>query len=151
MSLESAGDWDQFKANEQRFGLKSDYDENMYTTTIDRSNPLYRMREAEAERIVREIEESTSNNTHVREERGFREEDGALDEDDRYVIVYFESMISLHLGTDTAVYAGMEMDMIIHHCGQINPISILHRHVDRNPQNPLRLVLHLIQPSSCLR
>ena len=83
MSLESVGDWDQFKANEQRFGVKSDYDENLYTTPIDRSNPLYRMREAEAERITREIEGNTSNNAHMREERGVPQEDDGMDEEER--------------------------------------------------------------------
>lgn len=52
------------------FGLKSDYDENIYTTTIDKNSPLYAMRERDAARIAREIESSTSGNSHMREERG---------------------------------------------------------------------------------
>ena len=68
---QSSGEaWDQFKTNERMFGLKSDYDENIYTTTIDRSNPLYAMRERNAARIAQEIEASTSGNAHMREERG---------------------------------------------------------------------------------
>ena len=85
MSIESGGEWDQFKANEQRFGLTSDYDENIYTTRIDKSHPLHRMREAEAERIAREIEGDTSTNAHVKEERGVRLEDDGIDEEERYV------------------------------------------------------------------
>lgn len=89
MSLESSasagGEWDQFKANEQKFGLKSDYDENIYTTRIDRSNPLYAMREREAARIAREIEGDVSSNPHVREERGHGDE--ALDEEAKYVLL----------------------------------------------------------------
>ena len=86
MSLEhSSGTWDQFLANEQRFGLKSDYDENIYTTRIDKSNPLYRMREAEAARIAREIEGSAITNPHMREERGMIHEDDDLDEESRLV------------------------------------------------------------------
>lgn len=88
LSLEAAGtsgEWDQFKANEQLFGLKTDYDENYYTTTIDRSNPSYREREARAQRIAREIEGSSTNNAHIREERGMIDEDGELDEEDKYV------------------------------------------------------------------
>ena len=81
MSLESAGDWDQFVANEQQFGVRSDYDENLYTTRIDRSNPLYPMRLAEADRIAREIEADSSTNAHMREERGQGEDDGADDEE----------------------------------------------------------------------
>jgi PAB1-binding protein PBP1 len=76
------GGWDQFKANEQRFGLKSDYDENLYTTQIDRKNPLYAMREREAERIARDIESQTSTNAHIREERGIM--DDGDDEEERY-------------------------------------------------------------------
>ena len=81
MSLESAaaGEWDQFKANEQKFGLKSDYDENIYTTRIDRSNPQYALQLQKAERIAKEIEGDFSANPHVREERGHKDE--GLDEE----------------------------------------------------------------------
>jgi PAB1-binding protein PBP1 len=73
-SLESAGrgrvgPWDQFAENERRFGLKTDYDENIYTTTIDKSHPLYRQRVAEADKKAREIERSQAMNSHVAEER----------------------------------------------------------------------------------
>ena len=80
---ESGGAWDQFKANEQLFGLKSDYDENIYTTRIDRSNPSYREREAAAIRVAQDIEGTSTSNTHVREERGMTDEDGGLDEEDK--------------------------------------------------------------------
>ena len=86
MSLEAAGsrgEWDQFKANEALFGLKSDYNENIYTTTIDRSKPSYREREARAHRLAQEIEGSSIGNSHVREERGLVEEDGEPDEEDK--------------------------------------------------------------------
>lgn len=81
MSLETAGDWDQFKANEQKFGVRTDYDETLYTTQIDRSHPLHKMRERDAERIAREIESDQATNAHVREERGYREDDGADEEE----------------------------------------------------------------------
>ncbi|KAJ6150898.1 hypothetical protein N7470_007492 [Penicillium chermesinum] len=74
MSLEStAGDstgWDQFEANDRLFGLKTNYDENIYTTTIDRSDPSFRQKQADAARIAREIESSAVDNAHMREERG---------------------------------------------------------------------------------
>lgn len=74
MSLESTtGDttsWDQFEANDRLFGLKTNYDENIYTTTIDRSDPTFRQKQADAARIAREIEGSTTENPHMREERG---------------------------------------------------------------------------------
>lgn len=84
LSLEQTeGSWDQFKVNEQKFGLKSDYDENIYTTTIDRSNPLYPQREAEAQRIAQEIERTSTDNVHVREERGTLKEGDGLDEENK--------------------------------------------------------------------
>lgn len=84
LSLEqSPGTWDQFQVNEQKFGVKSDYDENIYTTTIDRSNPLYPQREAEAQRIVKEIEGTTTDNVHVKEERGIANEGDGLNEEEK--------------------------------------------------------------------
>lgn len=87
MSLDdSKGGWDQFEANERLYGVKSDYDENIYTTTIDRTNPLYRQRLAQAEKIAREIDESNALNAHVAEERGQASPgDGGADEEEKYV------------------------------------------------------------------
>lgn len=65
----SSGAWDQFAANEKLFGLQTDYDENMYTTAIDKSHPQYRERAAAAERKAREIERSAAVTSHVAEER----------------------------------------------------------------------------------
>ncbi|KAF2651361.1 hypothetical protein K491DRAFT_607077 [Lophiostoma macrostomum CBS 122681] len=88
MSLEDTGrssKWDQFSTNEQLFGVKSNYDESYYTTTIDRSNPQYAERAARAEKIAREIESSSALNAHVREERGHSSnEDKGVDEEERY-------------------------------------------------------------------
>lgn len=67
-STPSAG-WDQFATNERLFGVRSDYDENIYTTTIDRSHPEYAQKAAHAEKKAREIEGSSALNAHVREER----------------------------------------------------------------------------------
>ena len=84
LSLDDSGQpWDQFQANEKLFGLKSDYDENIYTTSIDRSDPLYRQREAAASRLAQEIEGTSTNNAHIREERGIVDDDGALDEEEK--------------------------------------------------------------------
>ncbi|KAJ5684701.1 uncharacterized protein N7477_001046 [Penicillium maclennaniae] len=89
MSLEStAGDsagWDQFEANERLFGAKTNYDENLYTTRIDRSDPTYRQKQAEAARIAREIEGQDHENAHMREERGLVAPDsGDQDEESKY-------------------------------------------------------------------
>lgn len=64
--------------------MKSDYDENIYTTTIDRTNPLYKQRLANAERIAREIESSSTTNAHIAEERGLiLGDDSGMDEEDK--------------------------------------------------------------------
>ncbi|KAF9693881.1 hypothetical protein EKO04_008543 [Ascochyta lentis] len=80
------GGWDQFATNDRITGVKSNYDENMYTTAIDRSNPQYAQRAARAERLAREIESSTATNAHIREERGghHAQDDQGLDEEDKY-------------------------------------------------------------------
>lgn len=72
LSLEKSsggGVWDQFAANERQFGIKSTYDENIYTTAIDKSHPQYKERVAAAEKKAREIERSTATTAHVAEER----------------------------------------------------------------------------------
>jgi PAB1-binding protein PBP1 len=61
--------WDQFAANERLFGLKTDYDENMYTTAIDRNHPNYKERMVNAEKKAREIERTVATTAHVAEER----------------------------------------------------------------------------------
>lgn len=89
LSLESSSrmnDWDQFAANERMFGVKSNYDENFYTTTINKNDPQYAQRAARAEKLAREIESSTALNSHVREERGGQApiDDAGGDEEDKY-------------------------------------------------------------------
>lgn len=78
--------WDQFAENEKRFGVTTDYDENIYTTAIDKSHPQYKQRLAEADRKAREIERSVTTNSHVAEERiadNFGGNDNGLDEEDK--------------------------------------------------------------------
>ncbi|PYI03332.1 putative PAB1 binding protein [Aspergillus sclerotiicarbonarius CBS 121057] len=86
LSLETTNNstgWDQFEANARLFGATSSYDENIYTTQIDRSDPAYRQKEADAARIAREIEGTTTDNAHVREERGLASTDD-IDEESKY-------------------------------------------------------------------
>jgi len=82
----SGGAWDQFAENERLFGLKTDYDENIYTTSIDKSHPQYKERLAAAERKAREIERSVASTSHVAEERvmDFVGGDDQRDEEDKY-------------------------------------------------------------------
>lgn len=65
----SSGAWDQFAENERLFGIKTDYDENIYTTEINKNHPQYRERIAAAEKKAREIERSVAATAHVAEER----------------------------------------------------------------------------------
>lgn len=86
LSLESSGtgSWDQFETNQRLFGATTSYDENIYTTRIDRSDPSYKRKEAEAARIAREIEGTGTDNPHLKEERGQAPEGDGHDEEDRY-------------------------------------------------------------------
>ncbi len=47
--------WDQFAANEKLFGVKTNFDEEAYTTRLDRSAPDYKEKERKALRIASEI------------------------------------------------------------------------------------------------
>lgn len=71
LALEESGtgSWDQFKANEQMYGVTSSFDMDMYTTAINKSHPLHTQREMEAKRLAKEIEGSAAANSHVAEER----------------------------------------------------------------------------------
>lgn len=86
MSLETSGGagWDQFAANERMYGVQSSYDENIYTTEINRNDPQYRRREAEAARIAAEIERSAPADAHVAEERRTDAMGEGLDEEEKY-------------------------------------------------------------------
>lgn len=55
--MEPAG-WDQFKANEELFGLTTDFDEDLYTTKINKDSPSYLLMEAKAAKIANEIEKN---------------------------------------------------------------------------------------------
>jgi PAB1-binding protein PBP1 len=47
--------WDQFAANEELFGVTTNFDEDVYTTKIDRSAADYKERERKAQKIANEI------------------------------------------------------------------------------------------------
>ncbi|KAI9886875.1 MAG: hypothetical protein M1823_001311 [Watsoniomyces obsoletus] len=77
--------WDQFATNERLTGFKSEFDENLYTTYLDRSDPAYKQREVEAARLAHEIESSHAMNAHVAEERGQAlPDDGGADDEAKY-------------------------------------------------------------------
>lgn len=68
--------WDQFAANEQQFGVRTTYDEDLYTTKLDKGRA--KMSAAEADRIAAEIEgQGPPASRHLPDERGAA---AALDE-----------------------------------------------------------------------
>ncbi|KAJ8126904.1 hypothetical protein O1611_g6734 [Lasiodiplodia mahajangana] len=79
--------WDQFAANERQFGIRTTYDENIYTTAIDKSHPQYKERLAKAEKAAKEIEGSATTTAHHAEERQMNfagGDDAGEDEEEKY-------------------------------------------------------------------
>jgi len=76
--------WDQFAVNEKLFGVKTNFDEDAYTTRLDRSAPDYKEKERKALRIASEILGTATTNLHVLEERGHIVEDADSNEEEKY-------------------------------------------------------------------
>lgn len=51
----AGGPWDQFAANQRLFGVTTQFDEDAYTTKLDRSGKDFKDKEKRAERIAAEI------------------------------------------------------------------------------------------------
>lgn len=47
--------WDQFAVNEKLFGVKTNFDEDVYTTKLDRSAADFKEREKRAQKLANEI------------------------------------------------------------------------------------------------
>ncbi|KDQ14804.1 hypothetical protein BOTBODRAFT_55014 [Botryobasidium botryosum FD-172 SS1] len=75
------GSWDQFVVNEQLFGVTTNFDEEIYTTKLDRSAPDYKDRERKAQQIANEILGTASSNPHIAEERNLVDDSGKNEED----------------------------------------------------------------------
>lgn len=60
--------WNQFEVNETLFGVKSTFDEELYTTKLERG-PKMRDLEREAMRLAREIEGEETLDLHLAEVR----------------------------------------------------------------------------------
>ena len=58
--------WNQFEANETLFGVKTTFNEELYTTKLERG-PQMRELEREATRIAREIEGEDTKDLHLAE------------------------------------------------------------------------------------
>ncbi|GMN36909.1 hypothetical protein TIFTF001_006386 [Ficus carica] len=80
--------WNQFEANEALFGVKSTFNEELYTTKLEKG-PLTRDLEKEALRLAREIENEETYDLHLAEERGLHlGENFDIDEEARFSSVY---------------------------------------------------------------
>lgn len=80
--------WNQFEANEKLFGVVSTFDENIYTTKLDKSK-ISTEQSLAAEKLAYEIErQSAAGNFHLQEERGQMVRSGKhgndFDEETRY-------------------------------------------------------------------
>ena len=54
-SSNSTQNWDQFATNERLYGVRTDYNEDAYTTKLDRTGSNFRQREQKAAQLEREI------------------------------------------------------------------------------------------------
>ncbi|CAI8607939.1 unnamed protein product [Vicia faba] len=79
--------WDQFETNKMLFGVKSTFDEELYTTKLEKG-PRMRELEMQALRIAREIEGEETQDIHLAEERGLYSDDFDIDEETRFSSVY---------------------------------------------------------------
>ncbi|KAG2177945.1 hypothetical protein INT43_003192 [Umbelopsis isabellina] len=80
----STDNWDQFAANEKLFGLTTNFNEELYTTKLDRSAPDFKAREKRAAEVAADIQKTAATNVHIMEERGLQIDDSGMDEEDRY-------------------------------------------------------------------
>lgn len=87
--------WDQFETNKSLFGVESTFDEELYTTKLERG-PQTKDLERRASRIAREMEDAATVNFHLAEERGlhFGNEEESFDEERRYSSVLRSEDIS---------------------------------------------------------
>lgn len=81
-SAQPNGQWDQFAVNEQLFGITTDYNEDIYTTKINKNASDYKEKERKAQQLADEIQGSVASNPHLREERN--QGDAAGNEEDKY-------------------------------------------------------------------
>ncbi|WVF72647.1 hypothetical protein IAT40_007465 [Kwoniella sp. CBS 6097] len=83
-SMASNIPWDQFETNERLFGAKTNFQEELYTTKLNKTGADFKKREKEAERLAAEIMGTTAKNSHVLEERNQAGEDASKDEEEKY-------------------------------------------------------------------
>ena len=78
--------WDQFEINKKKYNVISTYDENLYTTVLDK-NKISKELNDFADKIYNEIKNSNKDETniHILEDRGvIDEKDGDYNEEEKY-------------------------------------------------------------------
>ncbi|KAI0078797.1 hypothetical protein K474DRAFT_1706190 [Panus rudis PR-1116 ss-1] len=77
--------WDQFDANEKLFGIKTSFNEDEYTTPLNKDAPDYKEKEKKAQAVAAEILGTATNNPHIAEERVMNFAGGeSTNEEDKY-------------------------------------------------------------------
>ncbi|KAI0833465.1 LsmAD domain-containing protein [Trametes gibbosa] len=78
--------WDQFAVNEKLFGVKAGFDEEAYTTKLDRNAPDFKEKERKAQQIANEIMGAVTSNPHIAEERvmNLNADGSSMNEEDKY-------------------------------------------------------------------
>jgi PAB1-binding protein PBP1 len=84
------GGWDQFKANTKLLTVKATYDANQCTTALDKATIPTHFHDR-AERLAQDIEEKTTDNIHIREERGLVSCAEDFNDDDKYSDVLYQT------------------------------------------------------------
>ncbi|XP_025618453.1 polyadenylate-binding protein-interacting protein 3 isoform X1 [Arachis hypogaea] len=79
--------WDQFETNKTLFGVNSTFNEDLYTTKLEKG-PQMKELEQKALRIAKEIEGEDTHDLHLAEERGRYHDDFDSDEETRFSSVY---------------------------------------------------------------
>nr|CAB3446594.1 unnamed protein product [Digitaria exilis] len=124
--------WDQFETNAALFGVKSTFNEEIYTTKLERG-PHMRELEKHASRIAREIEGEDTKDIHLAEERGlFLGDDLDHDEEIKYSAVRRD--------TDNSKYKSFtNVPSSTHHVGSFN------RTVNIDPKDSLACSSTMVQ------
>ena len=77
--------WDQFELNKKMYNVVSTYDENLYTTKLDK-NKITEEDKKYADKMYKEIMSSSNNENdiHILEDRGIIQQNDDFDEEDKY-------------------------------------------------------------------
>ena len=77
--------WDQFELNKKMYNVISTYDENLYTTKLDK-NKITEEDKKYADKMYKEIMSSSNNENdiHILEDRGIIQQNDDFDEEDKY-------------------------------------------------------------------